>query len=124
MEYITLTDVLHYFETGQLFNIKYISCNYTEAKKAKQRGDSITQYAGELIEITNGILNTTKKTKAASNLAPLVYDQRNKKNPHHWTNATRNIFNTDSKQIRKAEIHLITEFQRVGIDPHYIKVIY
>ncbi|MGV3588601.1 MAG: hypothetical protein ACO1OF_16465 [Adhaeribacter sp.] len=45
---------------------------------------------------TSAILDSTEPDRAA--------------NPNHWLNGTRNLYHTQSQQIRKCHIRLITKF--------------
>lgn len=124
MEFITLSKVLEFFESGELFNLKFITCDYTTIMKSKTDKGKLELYAGEIIKIERCLLSLLKKNKIKKTADINVFQGKKKKNPHQWDQATRNILITESRQIRKVEIHLITYFQRIGTDSNYLKVIY
>lgn len=125
MKFITLPKVLEFFESGELFNLKFITCDYTVIMKLKTDKSKLALHAGEIIKIERCLLSLLKKNKTNKKLVNTnIFQGKKKKNPHHWEQSTRNIIITESRQIRKVEIHLITYFQRIGIDSNYLKVIY
>ena len=103
---ITLPEVLkqmdQFDEKGKPvpFSIKFVTC------------DLRRKSGGELIELENVVKCVGKKK------GKVIFDDRKKtpnkkkekKNPKHWDNSTRNILIPSSGQIRKCHIRLITEF--------------
>lgn len=69
---------------------------------------------GELITIDHGVKCIGKGKDGQVILAKGI-EPKEKKNPNHFKNATRNIYIPVSGQIRKCKIRLITEFNHTKV---------
>lgn len=79
MKFITLPKVLEFFESGELFNLKFITCDYTVIMKLKTDKSKLALHAGEIIKIERCLLSLLKKNKTNKKLVNTNIFQGKKK---------------------------------------------
>ncbi|NQZ79124.1 MAG: hypothetical protein HRT61_23850 [Ekhidna sp.] len=69
-----------------------------------------TQAGGELKLLKQATILTSKPGKSKGERTAQAEEPKTKRNPNHFTNATRNIQCAESNEVKKLNIFLITEF--------------
>lgn len=78
--------------------------------------NSQNKEGGRLVKYTDAslLVKPAKKKKAFNPMEHLYRVERDRKNPNHWSNRTRNI-QTKSGQIKKLKILYITKFNGLEV---------
>jgi hypothetical protein len=99
-ETITLTEVIRQLDTGQPFNMVYITAD-------RRRGTG-----GEIETLKNWVLHNAQRPspkgskESKSRIAAKLYECK----PDHFFHKTRNILNLKSRKIQKLHLKLIVEY--------------
>ena len=96
---VRLTEVLRQMEEGEeRFSIRFVTCD-----RARKTG-------GKIEEWHRCQLSRRRKAGAEQPRAPRAAEETSSRLPNHYQNATRNIVQGNSSQVRKVHIWLILEF--------------